>query len=249
MKSTIAMIWRWPISFRTAFKTAFKTGLLLSVSFVQGASVSGNIGFTGTHRPNRSDENESPVVVWLEPAAAHPGGNSVLHTRMVQRNKRFSPHVLPIQIGTTVDFPNLDPIFHNAFSSFDGQVFDIGLYSPGSTKSVSFRRKGIVRIFCNIHSTMSAVIVVLDTPYFVTPDATGRFVVPNVPPGEYTLDLFDERATPETLAGLSRPVTVPASGINLGAIQISEAGYLPVAHKNKYGMDYPPAHDEYLVEP
>ena len=117
--------------------------------------------------------------------------------RMIQKDKRFLPHVLPIEVGTVVDFPNLDPIFHNAFSSFDGQIFDIGLYAPSTSRSVRFSRKGIVRVFCNIHASMSAVIIVLDTPFFVTPIGDGRFVLQNVPPGDYTMRVFDERAKPE----------------------------------------------------
>jgi len=78
---------------------------------------------------------------------------------MVQRDKRFTPHVLAIAVGTTVEFPNYDPIFHNAFSNYDGQVFDVGLYPPGTTRSILFKKEGIVRIFCNIHPSMSAIIV------------------------------------------------------------------------------------------
>jgi hypothetical protein len=148
-----------------------------------------------------------------------------------------------------VDFPNFDPIFHNAFSNFDGQIFDIGLYPPGTSRSVSFRRTGIVRVFCNIHSTMSAVIVVVGTPYFVLADAEGNLMMSNVPPGEYTLHVFDERATPETLSALSRTVAVSGSDLNLDTISIPETAYIPLDHKNKYGLDYPPEPADYSVQP
>jgi plastocyanin len=239
------MISRWLICF-----SALNNALVLSVAGAQVANLTGNIEITRTHRSKQSAENESAVVVWLQPALVDRArASSVLHARMRQHDKHFSPHILPIEVGTTVDFPNFDPIFHNAFSSFNGQIFDIGLYPPGSTRSVCFRRTGIVRVFCNIHSTMSAVILVLDTPYFVSQPRAGRFVLHNVPPGEYTLGLFDERAMPETLASLSRAVTVSPAGLDLGVIPISEADYLPLAHKNKYGVDYPPPPSEYPAKP
>ena len=97
---------------------------------------------------------------------------------MRQKNKTFSPHILAISAGTFVDFPNDDPIFHNAFSSYSGEIFDVGLYAPGTSRSVQFSRAGIVRVFCNIHSSMSAVIVVLPTPYFATTAPRRRFQIP-----------------------------------------------------------------------
>jgi hypothetical protein len=91
---------------------------------------------------------------------------------------------------------------------------------------------------------MSALIVVLDSPYFATTGKDGRFSVSNVPPGQYRLHVLHERATAETLAALVRNVTVPEPGAALPSITISEAGYLPVAHKNKYGRAYPPVVDD-----
>ena len=70
---------------------------------------------------------------------------------MEQKNKQFDPHVLAIQAGAAVSFPNLDPIFHSAFSNFSGQIFDLGLYAPGTSRNIVFRRTGVVRVFCNIH--------------------------------------------------------------------------------------------------
>ena len=92
---------------------------------------------------------------------------------MLQKNKTFTPHVLAITVGTMVDFPNRDFIFHNAFSNYNGETFDIGLYPPRTTKSIAFTRDGVVRVFCNIHPTMSAVIVVLKSPYFAVSDQNG----------------------------------------------------------------------------
>jgi hypothetical protein len=152
--------------------------------------------------------------------------------------------VLAVRVGGEVEFPNYDPIFHNAFSSFSGQTFDLGLYPPGKTRTVAFKRPGVVRVFCNIHPTMSAVIMVLEQPWFAVSNAAGAFSIADVPPGEYELHVFHERATEATLRALVRRVTVPAGGLELPPVVISETGYVETPHKNKYGHDYPPPPDE-----
>lgn len=170
------------------------------------------------------------------PVAAH-------HAEMIQKNKTFSPHVLAITVGTVVDFPNYDPIFHNAFSNYDGQMFDIGLYPPGTTRSIAFRREGVVRVFCNIHPTMSAVIVVLRSPYFSVSNKSGTVEIQSVPPGSYRLHVFHERASEQILAELVRTIDVSSSQLQLAPISVSESGYLQGPHKNKYGKEYPPVTD------
>jgi plastocyanin len=192
----------------------------------------------------------SGVVISLEPInePVVPEGG-LKHARILQKDKAFTPHVLPICVGTTVDFPNLDPIFHNAFSNYDGQLFDIGLYPPGSSRSVHFTRQGVVRIFCNIHSSMSAVVVVLKTPYFTSTSRDGSFRIPGVKPGEYWMKVFHERATEAMLEALKRRITVADDCGVIAPITISESGYLPIPHKNKYGHDYSPVPDETTVYP
>ncbi len=186
----------------------------------------------------RKGASAAGVVVWLEPVNPRgpvPTGRYILD----QRNKRFLPHVMAIPVGSQVDFPNHDPIFHNAFSNFAGQPFDTGLYAPGTSQKVNFRRPGVVRVFCNIHAQMSAVIVVVPTQYYKISTANGAFRIENVPPGDYTLRVFHERATEQTLERLERRINI-AADVDLGAIRISESGYLEVGHKNKLGRDYPP---------
>ena len=191
----------------------------------------------------RKKNDFSGVVVWLLPAE-HSRDRSNKHVKMLQNGKRFEPHVLSIQTGTTVDFPNLDPIFHNAFSNFNGTIFDVSLYPPGTSRAVRFDRPGIVRVFCNIHPSMSAIIAVLDSPYFAVTDRNGVYRIAGVPPGRYQLHFFNERSTPESLERLTRTVEPTAEQWSLGDDTISEAGYLPVAHKNKYGKEYPPNSDD-----
>jgi plastocyanin len=197
----------------------------------------------------RKHRDFSGVVVWLEPVTGLPGSPTPAPpdavARMVQKDKTFTPHVLPIRVGASVDFPNFDPIFHNAFSNYNGQLFDVGLYPPGTSRRVRFARPGIVRVFCNIHANMSAVIIVLDTPYFDATEKNGVFQFDNIPPGEYALHLFHERATQATLDSLTRRVTIGEGSVTLPAIGISESGYIVIPHHNKYGHDYrdPPDDD------
>lgn len=230
------MTWLWRICF---------SGLWLVP--VWCASVSGTVVLTDSRDPSvRHKKDFSGVVVWLEPAAgAPPLPVSPKRFRMEQKDKHFRPHVLAIPVGATVDFPNHDPIFHNVFSNYSGQVFDLYLYRPNTTKDVVFKRPGIVRVFCNIHPTMSAIIAVLDTPWFAVSGAAGEFVIRDVPPGNYTLHIFHERATEETLNALAHPVTVEHTAPRvLEPIRISETGYIPAPHKNKWDRDYPPQIDD-----
>jgi plastocyanin len=237
------MIYRSPICFRAW------AALLAAIEM--HAAVTGSVQLTGQRASAAQKRKDwSGVVVWLVPvdAAARvpvaPG-----HAAMVQKDKKFSPHILAVPVGTQVDFPNFDPIFHNAFSSFSGMPFDVGLYPPGTTRSVVFKRDGIVRVFCNIHQTMSAVIVVVKTPWFAVTNTQGNFQIAGVPAGDYRLHVFDERAPVDELKTLERKVTVENGSAMIGPIAISEAGYLPVPHKNKYGEDYPPVTDDNVFYP
>lgn len=231
---------RWPV-----------LALLLAALPLAATDVTGSITLRDSREAAvRKGRDYSGVVVWLQPAAgAIPAAHTSRHAVMIQKNKTFKPHVLAIEVGTTVDFPNYDPIFHNAFSTYNGQIFDVGLYPPGSSRGVRFKRPGVVRVFCNIHADMSAVIVVLATPYFDATSANGAFRIENVPAGDYTLEIFHERATQATLDRLARKVSVSGDGLALPPITISESGYLPIPHKNKFGREYPPAPDDLGIYP
>ena len=229
------MTWLWRISFSV---------LWLLPAWC--ASLSGTVVLADSRDSAvRRHKDFSGVVIWLEPANGEaPLENSPHHVAMRQQNKRFLPHVLAVPVGASVDFPNFDPIFHSAFSNYSGQTFDVGLYKPGTSKTVLFTRPGIVRVFCNIHPTMSAVIAVLDTPWFAVSRASGEYEIRGVPPGDYQLHVFHERAAEDTLNHLVRRITVAqASPQILFPITISETGYIPAPHKDKYGKDYPPVID------
>lgn len=225
---------------------------LAFAALAMGASVSGTVRLSDSRDPAvRKHKDYSGVVLWLEPAGAdvHPSTLNPLTARMTQKGKQFIPHVLAIPAGSRVTFPNLDPIFHSAFSNFSGQVFDLGLYAPGTTKTITFSRTGVVRVFCNIHPTMSAVIVVLNSPWFTVSSNTGAFQIPGVPPGEYRLRLFHERAGEGALQALERRLTIHGSDVVLSQLLISETGFVETPHKNKYGHEYPAGSDEHAPYP
>jgi plastocyanin len=214
---------------------------LPSVVCIRASTVSGEVRLVESHDSAVKKKSDySGVVVWLtSPTITRPLASGK-HVEMLQKDKKFSPHIVAIQTGTIVDFPNLDPIFHNAFSNFDGKVFDVALYPPGTSRAVRFDRPGIVRVFCNIHPQMSAIIAVVNSPYFAITDEDGDYRINNVASGSYQVHFFHERATPEALDKLTTNVTVNSEPLDLAEMKISEAGYLPVGHKNKYGLDYPP---------
>ena len=185
---------------------------------------------------------DADVVVWLK-ALDVPTGDAEpppKRQKLIQSHKTFEPHLLVVQVGSVVDFPNRDPFFHNVFSLFEGKRFDLGLYEAGATNSVRFDRVGVSFLFCNIHPEMSAVVVSVDTPYFGVSDASGKVTIANVPDGRYEVHYWSERGLPESLKQLTRTVTIANSDRNLAETQIVENPNFTTAHKNKYGQDYTP---------
>jgi len=157
----------------------------------------------GTPPPSRPADTSpfANVVLYLEAAPALRG-----HTRPMpppalrQHDEQFTPHILTIVAGTTVDFPNDDPIYHNVFSLSRAKSFDLGRYPRGHSKQIRFDTPGIVQVFCHIHADMSGYILVLEHPFFVVPDAQGHYALDGVPPGDYRLVAWHERI---------RPIVVP----------------------------------------
>lgn len=193
----------------------------------------------------QSPVDRSGVVVWLTPAdeatsAAQPTAQPRSRAKILQRGKRFLPGVLVVRTGSVVDFPNLDPIFHNVFSLFEGKRFDLGLYEAGSSRSVTLSVAGVNYIFCNIHPEMSAVVVAVDTDHHATSVAAGGFSIANVPPGRYRLYVWHDRFKPEQASDFPRTVTVPAAGLSLGTLTLVDSGRVLTPHKNKFGHDYVP---------
>ncbi len=181
----------------------------------------------------------SGVVIWLEAPGISSGKPARQRLRMDQRGKRFIPHLLVVERGAEVDFPNSDPYFHNVFSVFNGKRFDLGLYASGESRPVLFNRAGVSQIFCNIHPQMSAVIVTVDTPYFAQSDQSGNVNLSDIPEGRYQLNVWHERATSQELSALKKTVNISGNiTLDLGVIRINEAGYIPAQHPNKHGEHY-----------
>ena len=146
------------------------------------------------------------VVVYLEAAPGLEGrARPAAGFAVRQEGQSFVPHVLPVPKGSIVSFPNTDPVFHNVFSLSRAASFDLGRYPRGEAKSVRFDTPGIVKIFCHIHSDMSAVVLVLDNPYFAIPDSTGTFHIDGIPAGEYRATGWHERARPVSLTVRIQP--------------------------------------------
>ena len=180
---------------------AFLSLLSLSAAVAQTA-FAGVVSGTVTASQKASMPSAArDAVVYLTSTSAHaePLTNAVVD----QHDKMFMPHVSVVTRGTTVHFPNDDTVFHNVFAYFQAKKFDLGMYPRGATKKVTFDKDGLVILLCSVHSYMSAYILVVDTPYYAVTDAQGRFRLPNVPPGVYTLHGWHESG-----AALTQTVTV-----------------------------------------
>ena len=175
----------------------------------------------------KESDDLSKIVVWLTPLATGTGAvssppSSHAAPQIAQLNKSFDPHVLVIQVGTPVQFPNKDPFLHNVFSLFDGKRFDLGFYEAGSSKTVHFDRPGVSFLFCNIHPEMSGAVIAVDTPYFGMSDRNGRVTLPNVPNGRYQLNVWYERSLPEDLKNAGRTVTISDATRLLEPVRVVE---------------------------
>jgi plastocyanin len=219
----------------------------------QDFTVSGQVLLRTQDSKTKDKPSRGDVVVWLTPLDDGSEVHAVSQQdparppRLVQKDKRFDPHLLAIPAGTAVEFPNRDPFFHNVFSLFEGKRFDLGLYEAGTTRVVHFDRAGISYIFCNIHPEMSAVVVALKTPYYAVSDASGKVAILHVPEGRYKLQVWSERASLDTLKALSREVVVSSGEHSLGTIRVAE-DTPPAPHKNKYGRDYDAPGSDYPAE-
>ena len=184
----------------------------------------------------RKDPSNANVVVWLMPLSTDVPALEPRRAKLVQRHKEFEPHLLVIPVGSTVDFPNEDPFFHNVFSLYKGKAFDLGLYEAGASRAVKFDKPGVSFIFCNIHPEMSAVVLAMPTPYFGVSNAAGDVTIADVPPGRYRVETWFERSSSDVLAAASREVTLPAD--TNWSLHIRHTVEGTLAHKNKYGKDY-----------
>jgi plastocyanin len=204
-------------------------GIALSPAGAAGGPVTGNI--KTLTRPGTSS---APVVVYAEPLDSAPSRRPA-NVALTQKDKTFRPRVLAVPIGSTVEFPNQDTVFHNVFSLSGPQPFDLGLYRAGASRSRMFAQPGEYRVFCNIHPQMTALILVVATPYVAHAGPDGRFVV-DLPPGRYKLTAMSERASP-----VSVEIVAAAGATTAPDLTLDESAWIDAKHKNKFGQEYPAA--------
>jgi plastocyanin len=194
---------------RAALLFASAVGLLVPARAEQSTgSIAGTVTLTAVRGLPSSTSVYGRRGVAPKPTAAGPetrnvvvhlvgqksaGDPAPVRARIAQRGEQFVPAVVAIPAGSTVDFPNEDPFFHNVFSLSKVATFDLGRYPSGEIRSRQFLRPGIVKVFCHLHSQMNALIVVLDHPWFTTPAETGLFTIPDVPAGQHTVAAWHDR--------------------------------------------------------
>jgi plastocyanin len=211
--------------------------VLLGVLPVTAGRPAGAAGLAGRvellEKGKRSTDKTLAVdatVIVFEPGrkAAAPKPVTV---DMATVRKEFSPRILVVPAGSTVRFPNQDPILHNVFSVSGRNSFDLGLLGKGAGKSAVFREAGIVRVFCNVHHAMFGYIFVVSSPYWARVAGDGTFHIPDAPPGPGKLTVWNERSSPTT-----RELTLPVPPSFSIGIEITMPRIPP--HKNKLGKSY-----------
>jgi len=199
-----------------------------------GATLSGKITLL---LPPKVKIDPGGSVVWIPgltvnapPAAA----NSV-----TSKDKRFDPRILAVPAGTKVKFPNVDSIYHNAFSLSPGNTFDMGLYRKGASRDVVMKNPGIVRVYCNIHPDMAASVVVVDGNAFSIVQADGSYRIEGIPPGRHEVHIWSDVAGEQVVTLAFEPGRATDWSPELDATK-----YQRVAHTNKHGKAYPKAKND-----
>lgn len=205
----------------------------LAAGAAAGSQLGGRVEFVGRDgRPFSGEADPRHAVAYFEPAVPAAPRAAAAPVEMTTKGKEFRPLVLHVSRGTTVRFPNLDPILHNVFSVSGGNRFDLGLYSKGPGKSWTFTSPGVVRVFCNVHHQMAGYVLVLDTPHHVAADAEGRFSLAGLPDGGGRLTVWHPQAeawsTEVQPGGASAPLHV----------RLSITGDRVPPHLNKFGRAY-----------
>jgi plastocyanin len=211
-------------------KSVLLLAFLIGAHICSAHEVSGTVEVTLKGDKPKSDL--SSVVVYLD-TLKESGVSQVSNKKHVMstKNKQLDPRVMAVPVGTKVDFPNYDPIFHNLFSVSAPNKFDLGLYKGGTSKSHSFASPGIVRVFCNVHPQMSATIVVANSPYLTSADKNGNFSLGEIPNGQYMIRAYTEEGQTEQKISIGdTPLKVK--------LHIDGKTFKKVKHKNKFGKDY-----------
>ena len=211
---------------------------ILSAAALQGATVKGTVAFL-SKRGQKPVLNET--LVWLDPEGKNPVKKAAAPFTMTTKSKTFTPHVLAVPAGSSITFPNEDPISHNLFSLTPGYTFDLGLYRKGAGKSHKFEAPGVVNVYCNVHPQMSAVVHVMSTPYFGFADAAGNFAF-DVPAGKYRMTAWNEQG-----GTVTSDIEVKADGTVAGSTKLTmdARNFRAGQHTNKFGKTYKAPKDDY----
>lgn len=205
--------------------------LMLVPTWSYAVEITGHIDLSAEGKPLRPEEAQD-AIVYFRPKVPPQAVPITPPQTMSTLRKQFVPRVLATTVGSEVRFPNQDPILHNAFSTSKDNAFDVGLYAQGDGQSVTLAHVGYVRVYCNVHHSMIGHILVLDTPYFAHPDASGNFRLVDVPAVEGDLVVWHDRATPWhaviTAGAAEKPIAVP---LELSQRRIA-------THLNKFGKSY-----------
>ncbi len=206
------------------------TGAMLLLAAVPAAAgtVQGRLEIV--EKGGRTANDLAGAVVWVEGPKVKTGPSSATVT---MKGKTFVPRVAVVPVGGSVEFPNLDPVFHNAFSVSGENHFDLDLYKKPKSRSWTFERPGLVRVYCNIHPQMSAFVLVRDNPFWARVGADGRFVIEGVPPGTWTVKAWHERG-----GEASWPVTVGEAQAVEMSLSLDASHFKRAPHRNKFGKDY-----------
>jgi plastocyanin len=176
-----------------SLRTARITGIVTVTAATRAPLASAAYASRRIAVPSNTAGSELANVVVFVKGAAFDGALPRVAGRMVQQDEQFVPRLLAITRGSVVEFPNDDPYFHDVFSLSKAAAFDLGSYARGKSRSMRFTKAGLVKVFCHLHSHMSASIMVFDHPYFAMPEADGSFAIDNLPPGRYTVSAWHER--------------------------------------------------------
>lgn len=212
------------------FAAVTAVAVCLIVQTVEAATVTGTVAFAAARG---AKPNPAETLVWLDAVGgARPRKPET--AQMVTKSKVLVPHVLAVPVGSTVEFPNEDPILHNLFSVSPANPFDLGLYRK-STREEKFDKPGVVNVYCNVHPNMSAVVHVMQTPWFGFAESSGGFRLLDVPPGRYRLSAWNEQG-----GTASSEIVVSEDGVVKGetVLKLDSRKVRARQHLNKHGQPY-----------
>ena len=214
---------------------AFLMGLGASALAAQeGATLSGRVSLL---LPPKVEVDPGGSVVWI-PGLTIAGSGSV-RPSVTSKDKRFDPRILAVPAGTRVTFPNVDAIYHNAFSLSPGNTFDMGLYRKGASRDVVLKNPGIVRVYCNIHPDMASSVVVVEGNAFALVQKDGTYRIAGIPPGRHEVHIWSDIAGEQVIT-----LSFAAGQAVDWSPALDATKYRRMAHTNKHGKAYPKAKND-----